>query len=147
MPGHVSAPTYFDMVRSYMLSSPLKAMLVTTDFTFDYNLHEFRSSVFNEAVGAGYAAGGVGLESVDVLLHTDSEAVELVADDVEFGVMTASDVSLLIVYLSTGAATTDRIVAAYSFTPVTRTTETFTFLWSTRSAADPSRGLIARFNY
>lgn len=45
------------------LSDSIKAMLVTSSYTFDQNAHVFKSDITNEISGTGYTATGVALAS------------------------------------------------------------------------------------
>lgn len=147
MVAAASGPTLRLMVEQFVAASDLYAMLVGSTFTFDADLHQWRSSIAGEVVGDGYTQGGVPLTGVDTFLDTDTNSVLLVADDVEFGNLTVSDVGWLVVYQRSGAATSNSIIAAFSFAPVTLTGSQFIFEWSVRFTPNPLRGIIGEYNY
>lgn len=87
----------------------IKVMLVTSGYT-PLATHEFRSSVTNEVVGAGYTAGGATLASKTL---TGTTTVTFDAADVNWiGTITARGAVL---YHDTGNAATDRLITYIDF--------------------------------
>jgi 3D (Asp-Asp-Asp) domain-containing protein len=120
-----------DMLSTYIGGKTLKAMLVGSGYTFDPGTHEFRSSVTSEVAGTGYTAGGVALTGVTVLaLDTANNRVQLDAADADFGTVTLTGVTGLVVYVDTGSAATDRIVGVHTFAAQAPNGVPFTYAWN-----------------
>lgn len=94
----------------------LKAMICDATYVPDFDAHEFRSSVTGEVTGTGYTAGGVALTGEAVTIDAATNRVKLDADDVDFGTVTFTAGTQVIVYVNSGAAATDRLVSRHTFT-------------------------------
>lgn len=94
----------------------LKAMLCTSSYTANYDTHEFRSDVTNEVTGTGYTSGGVALTAESITLDTTNDRLKIDADDVDFGTLTVTGITQMVVYVDTGSAATDILVSCHTFT-------------------------------
>lgn len=94
----------------------LKAMLCTSSYTPNYDTHEFRSDVTNEVTGTGYSSGGVALTGEGITLDTTNDRLKIDADDADFGTLTVTGITQMIVYVDTGSAATDLLISNHSFT-------------------------------
>jgi hypothetical protein len=71
------------------LSSPINVALLKAGFVFDQDGPEtWTDLAANEAVGAGYAAGGLALANKSVLLDAASNETRLIADQVQWAAST-----------------------------------------------------------
>lgn len=96
-------------------SIALKAMICTSLYTPNFDTDEFRSSVTNEVSGSGYTAGGVALTGEAATLDTTNDRLKLDADDADFGTVTFTAGTQLIVYVDTGSSSTDILISNHSF--------------------------------
>lgn len=94
----------------------LKAMILGSGYTPDFDAHEFRSSVSSEVSGAGYTAGGITLTGVTFALDATNHWVKIDANDADFGTVTFSNGTQMVIYVSTGSAATDILVSRHTFT-------------------------------
>lgn len=129
MAANIAGPTVHDMVSDYFTGVTLKAMLVGSGFTFDKDAHNFRDDVTSEVAGTGYTAGGVTLSGVTVTQDAANDRVKLDAADADFGTLTVSGITQIVVYISTGSAATDRIVSVHTFTSASPSGVNFTYAW------------------
>ena len=105
----------------------LKAMICTATYTPNFDTDEFRSSVTGEVSGTGYTAGGVALTGESATLDTVNHRVKLDADDANFGTVTFTGGTQLIVYLDTGNAATDILISNHSFSSQSPAGVNFTY--------------------
>lgn len=98
-----------------LVTPGLKAMICTATYVADLDAHEFRSSVTNEVTGTGYTAGGVALTGESVTIDGAANRVKLDAGDADFGTVTFTDGTQVIVYTDTGNAATDRLISVHAF--------------------------------
>lgn len=129
MAATIAGPTVHDMVSDYFSGVTLKAMLAGSGFTFDKDVHNFRDDVTSEVTGTGYTAGGITLSGVTITQDTASDRVKLDANDADFGTLTVSGITQIVVYISTGSAATDRIVSVHTFTASSPSGVNFTYQW------------------
>lgn len=139
--------TVRDMVFDYFSGAVLKAMLVGAGWTFDKHTHEFRSAITGEVTGQGYTAGGTTITGVAVQLDTVNSRVEIVGDDVNYGTLTVSGISQIVVYIDTGNAATDRIVGVHTFPAESPAGENFTYAWFDDDSVTGTKGVIGHFTY
>lgn len=100
---------------SDLIAPGLKAMICQAGYVADLDAHEFRSSVTNEVTGTGYTAGGVALTGEALTIDAATNRVKIDAADADFGVVTFSAGTQVIVYVDTGNPATDRIVSQHAF--------------------------------
>lgn len=112
------------MLDAWIAGKTFKAMLVSSSYTQDQS-HSFRSDVTGEVSGSGYTAGGVTLTGAATTL-VDGVAA-LLFDDITFSGVTLSDVAGIVIYHSTGSASTDTLLAADFFPPEDVTGDDFTY--------------------
>lgn len=96
-------------------SDTLKAMLMTTSYTFD-KTDAFRADVSGEASGSGYTAGGQALNGVTVTQDDTNNRANIDFTDETFTAITVTNVNSYIIYQDTGNAATDRLIAYVEFT-------------------------------
>lgn len=107
----------------------LKAMICAAGYTPDFDAHEFRSSVTNEVSGSGYSTGGVALTGESLTLDTTNNRLKIDADDADFGTVTFTSGTQLIVYVDTGSSATDYLVSRHSFAAQSPSAQNFTYAW------------------
>jgi hypothetical protein len=101
-----------------------KAMLVTSSYTPNKDTHDKRDDVTNEATGTGYTAGGV-TTACTVIKDTANDKVTLQFAAVSWATSTIT-ARALVIYKSTGTASTDNLVAYNDFgSDVSSTAGTF----------------------
>lgn len=93
----------------------LKAMICTATYTANFDTHEFRSSVTNEVSGSGYTAGGVSLTTETLSIDGTNHWVKFDADDADFGTVTFTSGTQMIIYVDTGSSATDILISNHSF--------------------------------
>ena len=107
-----------------------KAMLVTSTYTPNKDTDDKRDDVTNEATGTGYTAGGVTTAcTVTKDTANDKETLSFAAVSWATSTITAR---ALVIYKSTGTASTDNLVAYNDFgSNVSSTAGTFSVAAST----------------
>jgi hypothetical protein len=128
MASNFSGPTLADAVGDYLTGATVKAMLVGSGYTPNVD-HDFRDDVTGEVSGTGYTAGGITLANVIVTYDATNNRVKIDADDAAFGTVTLTGVTGIVTYISTGAAATDRIISAHTFTSQSPNAVPFTYQW------------------
>lgn len=96
-------------------TATFKGLICQGGYVPDFDAHEFRSSVTNEVTGTGYTAGGVALTGVAVTVDAAANRVKVDANDIDFGTVTFTSGTQIIIYLSTGSAATDILVGRWTF--------------------------------
>jgi hypothetical protein len=92
-------------------TASVKALLCTSTYAPSQDTHQYRSSLTNEAAGAGYTAGGVALTGVTVTYDAATNQARVNADDVVFAAVTVTDVRYLVFYINTGVPATSPLLA------------------------------------
>jgi hypothetical protein len=111
-------------------TNTFKAMLVTSSYTPNKDTHDKRDDVTNEATGTGYTAGGVTC-ACTVTKDTANDRVTLQFAAVSWATSTIT-ARALVIYKSTGTASTDNLVAYNDFgSNVSSTGGTFSVAAST----------------
>jgi len=84
-------------------------MLVTSDYTFDQDLHEFQDDITNEASGSGYTAGGTGINNKSVTVDTANDLAYFDGDNTFW-----NNVSItfrgVVLYKDTGTPSTSPLI-------------------------------------
>ena len=112
-----------------------KAMLVTSSYTPNKDTHDKRDDVTNEVTGTGYTAGGV-TTACTVTKDTANDRVTLQFAAVSWATSTIT-ARALVIYKSTGTASTDNLVAYNDFgSDVSSTAGTFSVAASTITLAN-----------
>jgi hypothetical protein len=107
-----------------------KALLVTSSYTPNKDTHDFLNDVTNEVTGTGYTAGGV-TTACTVTKDTANDRVTLQFAAVSWAASTIT-ARALVIYKSTGTASTDNLVAYNDFgSDVSSTAGTFSVAAST----------------
>ena len=110
----------------------IKVMLVTSGYT-PSAAHQFRSSVTNEVVGAGYTSGGQTLASKTL---TGTNPVVFDAADITWSSSTITARGA-VMYQDTGNAATDRLMAYFDFTTdQTSSSGNFSIVWNASGIFD-----------
>ncbi len=92
----------------------IKVMLVTSSYTPDQDVHDFKDDITNEVSGTGYTAGGTALANKAVTAdNTDNEGV-FDADDVTWASSTITARGAVI-YKDTGTPSTSPIICYIDF--------------------------------
>ncbi len=97
-----------------LANDTIKVMLVTSSYSPDADLHDFKDDVTGEVSGAGYTAGGEALSNKSVTQdNTDDEGV-FDADDVTWANSTITARGAVI-YKDTGVAGTSPLICYIDF--------------------------------
>jgi hypothetical protein len=116
-------------------SNSFKALLVTSSYTPNKDTHDKRDDVTNEVTGTGYTAGGV-TTACTVTKDTANDRVTLHFAAVSWATSTIT-ARALVIYKSTGTASTDNLVAYNDFgSDVSSTAGTFSVAASTITLAN-----------
>ena len=111
------------------VADTVKVMLVTSTYTPDQDLHDFKDDVTNEVTGTGYTAGGASLASKTVTQdNTDNEGVFDAADLT----WSASTITArgAVMYKSTGVDATSPLMVFFDFvTDQSSSAGDFTLQW------------------
>lgn len=85
-----------------------RAILVLDAYTPNYDTHDFRSDITNEAAGTGYTSGGVAVTGTEIAVATPSAGImRFDHDDVSWASSTIADAMALVGYFNVGTAATD----------------------------------------
>lgn len=147
MAASTSGPTITDMVSDYFTGVTLKAMLVGAGYTFDKHTHDFRADVTSEVTGTGYTAGGITLTGVAVAQDTANSRAEISAANADFGTLTVTGITQIVVYISTGSAATDRIVSVHTHAAQSPSGVNYTYAWNDDDANAGTNGVIGYVSY
>lgn len=109
----------------------IKVMLVTSSYTPDQDVHDFKDDVTNEVSGTGYTAGGATLANKTVTQdNVDNEGV-FDADDVTWASSTITARGAVI-YKDTGVAATSPLICYIDFgSDKSSNNGNFTIQWNT----------------
>jgi hypothetical protein len=108
-------------------SDTIKAMLCTSSYVPDQDLHRYKSSVTNEITGTGYTAGGVTLTSKTVTYDAPSNTLTLDCADPSWAAATIT-ARYLVIYKSTGTDSTSPLLVFVDFgTDISSTGGTFSY--------------------
>lgn len=92
----------------------IKVMLVTSAYTPDQDVHDYKDDITNEVSGTGYTAGGATLANKTVTQdNTDNEGV-FDADDVTWSSSTITARGAVL-YKDTGTASTSPLICYFDF--------------------------------
>lgn len=91
--------------------NPLKAMLVTSSYTPDTALHDFRSDITGEVNVSGYVAGGNTLANAVWTYDSTNKWSTLTASNLSWGALAVTTVRYVVVYSSIGSPTTDILLS------------------------------------
>ncbi|MGD2079966.1 MAG: hypothetical protein PVJ36_02395 [Nitrospirota bacterium] len=97
-----------------LANDTIKVMLVTSGYTPDADLHDFRDDVTNEVSGTGYTAGGAALSNKSVIQDNADDEGVFDADDVTWSNSTITARGA-VVYKDTGAASTSPLICYIDF--------------------------------
>jgi hypothetical protein len=92
-----------------------KALLTTSAYTPDQDLHDFRDDVTNEISGTGYVAGGVTLASVTVTYDTATNEIRFDFADPQWTGASFTARKLVVYKARGGAASADELVMWVDF--------------------------------
>lgn len=97
-------------------SHAFKAMLVTSSYSPDSDVHTKRSNITNEIIGTGYSSGGVAVTlSVNAVNNTD-DVLDVTIGSFSISSLTASDIARMVIYRTRGGASSaDELVLCNTF--------------------------------
>lgn len=111
-------------------TATIKVMLVTSDYTENKDTHTKRSDVTNEVTGTGYTAGGATVTAT-VTKDTTNDRLDIALGGTTWPTSTIT-ARKAVYYVSTGTASTDRLIAVNDFgSDVTTSAGTLTLNAST----------------
>ena len=110
-----------------------KVMLVTSAYTPDFDLHDFRNDVTNEVTGTGYTAGGAAVTVTVNAVDTANNRLDITLGGASWGGSTIAGARGAVYYKSRGgAASADETIVYIDFgADVSTTSGTFTLSAST----------------
>lgn len=94
-------------------TATIKVMLVTSAYTENKDTHTKRSDVTNEVTGTGYTAGGATVTAT-VTKDTTNDRLDIALDGTTWPTSTIT-ARKAVYYVSTGTASTDRLIAVNDF--------------------------------
>ena len=132
------ASVIYDQFKSDLMASNVNlssatiyTMLVTSGYSPNVKTDLMRSNVTNEVTGTGYTSGGASITGLSVATDTTNDAGWWTGNNVSWSSSTITARGA-VVFKSTGAATTDRLICYFDFgSDQTSTNGTFTIQWST----------------
>ena len=111
-----------------------KVLLVLDAYTPNFDTHDFRDDITNEATGTGYTAGGIALTGTEVTLA--SGLLTLDATDSAWASSTIANAMAAVGYFNVGSAATDSLWFLSDFvTAVSTTNGTLTVQWHSSGIA------------
>jgi hypothetical protein len=129
MTATMAGKTILDVLNNYFIGAELKAMLVDSSYVFNKHLATTRAAVTGEVIASGYVSGGISLTTVTIEQNQTDSRIEIKADEADFGMLTATDIAGLLVYVDTGSAATDLIISAHTFPSRAPAGEDFVYFW------------------
>ena len=84
-----------------------KGMLVLDAYTHNYDTHDFRDDITNEASGTGYTAGGVALTATEITLASGTLTFDMA--DPSWASSSIANAMALVHYFNVGSAATDAL--------------------------------------
>lgn len=104
-----------------------KVMLVTSSYTPDFDLHDFRNDVTNEVSGTGYTAGGAAATVTVSAVDTANNRLDITLGGATWSSSTITARGAVYYKARGGASSADEIVAYVDFgSDVSTTAGTFT---------------------
>jgi hypothetical protein len=94
----------------------VKGLLVLDAYTPDFDVHDFRDDVTNEATGTGYSSGGVVLTTTDITLASPSAgSMKYDHDDPQWSSSSIANAMALVEYFNVGSSATDMLLHLLDF--------------------------------
>lgn len=123
MYGKTIEKMFIDTAAQSMEAETHKGLLVLDAYTPDFDVHDFRDDVTNEATGTGYTAGGVTLTTTDITLAAPAaESLKWDHDDPQWASSTIANAMALVDYFNVGTAATDQLILLLDFVTAVSTT-------------------------
>ena len=108
----------------------IKVMLVTSAYTPDQDVHDFRDDVTNEVVGTGYTAGGATLANKTMTQDNTNNRGVFDADDTTWSSSTITARGAVLYKSRGGAASADELICYIDFgSDKSSSASTFTIQW------------------
>lgn len=95
-------------------TTTVKAMLVTSSYVPDIDLHDYVDDITNEVVGTGYTAGGAEITTRTITIDTATDTAKYDGDDVVWSSSTIT-ARACVIYKDTGTASTSPLIAYIDF--------------------------------
>lgn len=113
----VQGPWVAEILTQYLSGKSVKALALTSAHSVDMST-EFRDEIGGELADGGYPAGGVAVGGLSVDWDDVEQTVLVSCDLVNFGSVTADDVSGVVFYVNSGDPATDRVMWTDLFDPI-----------------------------
>jgi hypothetical protein len=119
---------FIDTAGQSLEAETHKTMLVLDAYTPNFDTHDFRDDVTNEASGTGYTSGGVAHTATEITLAAGVLTYD--AADVSWASSTIANAMAAVQYFNVGAAGTDQLILLSDFVTAASTTNgTFQIAW------------------
>lgn len=92
-------------------SNSLKAMLVTSAYTPNVAIHDYRDDITGEVTASGYVAGGITLSDVVWAYDSTNRWSTLTAGNPAWGALAVTNVRYIVVYANMGSAAADILLS------------------------------------
>lgn len=113
------------------VNDTVKVMLVTSSYTPDKDLHDFRDDVTNEVVGTGYSAGGMALANKAHTQDDSNDRAVFDADNLVWSTATITARAAVLYKSRGGASSADELIAYVDFlADKSSTAADFTIQWN-----------------
>jgi hypothetical protein len=104
---------FIDTAGESLEAEDNKALLVLDAYTPNFDTHDFRDDITNEATGTGYTSGGVAFTTTEITLS--SGVLTYDHADVSWASSTIANAMALVGYFNVGSAATDQLIYLLDF--------------------------------
>jgi hypothetical protein len=107
---------FIDTAAQSLEAETHKMLLVLDAYTPDYDVHDFRNDVTNEASGTGYTTGGATITTTEITVGSPSAGVlKWDHDDVSWSTSTIASAMAGVDYFNVGTSATDQLICLLDF--------------------------------
>jgi hypothetical protein len=107
---------FIDTAGQSLEAETHKALLVLDAYTHNYDTHDFRDDITNEATGTAYTTGGVTITTTEITVGSPAVGtLKYDHDDVSWAASTIANAMALVGYFNVGSAATDQLVYLLDF--------------------------------
>lgn len=107
---------FIDTAAQSLEAETHKALLALDAYTPDFDAHDFRNDVTNEATGTGYTSGGVTITGTEITGASPSSGnMKWDFNDPQWTSSTIANAMALVVYFNVGSSATDMLIELLDF--------------------------------